>query len=75
MGVKSFSRIIFHRPVNQRLPTLAGGVEVNQFALVLGAEGTGDSEEIDRLDQRGLALGVLPEVDRDTRGHLQLHLG
>ena len=66
---------IIHQAVNQRLPAVLCGGEVDQLTLVLGAEGTGDGQDVDRLDKGRFPLCVLPEIDRDARWHFQLHLG
>ena len=65
----------FYNPVDQCLAALPGGVEVYQFPLVLRPKGAGNGQQIDRLQEGGLAPGVRAEVHRNAGQHFQVHFG
>ena len=70
-GLTLHGRGEFHdQPDAVRAEKIAGDLEsvgpvAGQFLVIVRAEGMADGQEIDRLDQVGLALGVPAEKDID----------
>ena len=66
--------MILDGTAHQRLAQLGGGLKVHHFSLVLRPKGASNGQEIHRLQQASLALGVGPKEHDNAGGKLQFQL-
>ena len=65
---------LIYNAAHQRTAALPGDLKVDYFSLVLGPEGPGDGQQVHRLKQRCLALGVGAEQHDYPWGQTQVQL-